>query len=197
MSDYTVRIGTRRAKTPARDLYAIPYRASDDDGRLQCWITGPQATWAWNTGPCPCGHGVMQWAEAGYVAWHRICDRCGSHWDLHVVTIYLRPYHPVPAIVGYALHDGTVLPTLDEVWARGYTEDDVRTVTEISDPPTLMRRTDGSLWLAEMDGHPDTTISAARQYVRAMLTGDMITDKMCQHGAIYGGWAQRARFYSR
>lgn len=175
MEDYTVRIGTRRAKTAARDIYAIPSRTAEDDGRLHIWITDSRAHWSWNEGPCPCG-GIMRWAEAGYVPWHRICERCGSHWDLHPVTIYLRPYDRVPTITGYAL-------------------DDVRPIHSIIDPPTMIRRTDGSLWLAEMDASSEAETADLRQRVRALLTGDMITVDMCQHGAIYGGWARRARFF--
>lgn len=34
--------------------------------------------------PCPdCGVGMLLWAEAGYVPWHRVCNRCGSHWELY------------------------------------------------------------------------------------------------------------------
>ena len=36
-----------------------------------------------------CG-GTLLWAEAGYVAWHRICDGCGSHWDEHPVQFHGR-----------------------------------------------------------------------------------------------------------
>jgi hypothetical protein len=32
-----------------------------------------------------CSKGTLCWAEAGYVPWHRICDHCGSHWDLHLL----------------------------------------------------------------------------------------------------------------
>ena len=30
--------------------------------------------------PCPCGHGVIRWAEIGYVPGWRQCDGCGRHW---------------------------------------------------------------------------------------------------------------------
>ena len=31
--------------------------------------------------PCPgCGHGLLRWAEAGYVPGYRICDDCGGHY---------------------------------------------------------------------------------------------------------------------
>lgn len=29
--------------------------------------------------PCPCGGGMVRWAEAGYVPGYRICDG-GQHW---------------------------------------------------------------------------------------------------------------------
>ena len=37
----------------------------------------------WSPACSACGRGTLQWAEAGYVPWHRICDDCGAHWDLH------------------------------------------------------------------------------------------------------------------
>lgn len=76
MDNYTVRIGTRRAKKPAYGLYGIPYRTVEDDGKT--FMAGGQEPL------CPdCCVGHLRWAEAGYVPWHRICDVCGSHWDLH------------------------------------------------------------------------------------------------------------------
>lgn len=78
MSEYMTRRGTRKGPHPT-DIYRIPYDEADDDGRII--VAGG------NFPICPdCGRGHLQWAEAGYVPWHRICDVCGSHWDLHPVT---------------------------------------------------------------------------------------------------------------
>jgi len=74
--NHTVRIGRRDADDPANDLYGIEFEEADDDGKILV-SGGIQPV-------CPdCGHGHLQWAEAGYVPYHRICDVCGSHWDLH------------------------------------------------------------------------------------------------------------------
>jgi len=73
---YEVRIGKRRAKSPARDLYGQPYRYGEDDGARIVHVGTHRP-------PCPdCGRGRLEWAEAGFVAWHRICSHCGSHWQL-------------------------------------------------------------------------------------------------------------------
>jgi hypothetical protein len=81
MSEHTCRVGTSRRKNPAggRDLYGLPFAEHPDDGRL-ILSGGTEPVCA------DCGRGHLRWAEAGYVPWHRICDTCGSHWDLHPVT---------------------------------------------------------------------------------------------------------------
>jgi len=80
MSDYMTRRGTRRGKGQAKDLYRIPYREARDDGRTLLCVGERMPI-------CPdCGRGELHWAEAGYVAWHRICSCCGSHWDLHPIA---------------------------------------------------------------------------------------------------------------
>jgi hypothetical protein len=91
MDTYTTRIGSRRAKTPARDLYSIATRERADDGTILVHAGASDCP------PCPdCGRGRLQWAEAGYVSWHRICDTCGSHWDLHPITWGpARPSRPI------------------------------------------------------------------------------------------------------
>ena len=81
MTDYCVRRGTSRWKTPisnrARDL--LHYRCQEDDGKqIEC------GTESWpDKIPCPdCGKEFIAWAEDGYVPGHRICHFCGSHWSL-------------------------------------------------------------------------------------------------------------------
>lgn len=79
---YTTRRGRREDPRPAESIYGLPYEEADDDGRII--VAGG------NCPVCPdCGSGHLQWAEAGYVPWHRICDVCGSHWSLHPVR-YIR-----------------------------------------------------------------------------------------------------------
>jgi hypothetical protein len=89
--DYVVRVGRRRAKTPARDLYSMPYYACSDDGARVVYVGEGEPT-------CPdCSMGRLTWAEAGFVAWHRICDVCGSHFTLYPVPWGpARPNHPLP-----------------------------------------------------------------------------------------------------
>lgn len=77
---YHVLRGKRRAKRPAPDIYDIPSRETVDDGSTILHAGDHSPTCA------DCGVGTLQWAEAGYVPWHRICDVCGSHWDLHPIT---------------------------------------------------------------------------------------------------------------
>jgi len=82
-SEYTVRIGAQprtKLARPKKDIYALPFRAEADDGRVLLHA----GTEPVRCGDCPAGR--LQWAEAGYSPWHRICDVCGSHWDLHPVT---------------------------------------------------------------------------------------------------------------
>jgi hypothetical protein len=81
--DYTTYVGTRRIKTPVgsySELLSIPSRERKDDGAVILWAGDFTPLCA----DCKTGH--LQWAEGGYVPWHRICDVCGSHWDLHPVT---------------------------------------------------------------------------------------------------------------
>lgn len=111
MSGYTVRIGTRRAQTPARDLHRIATREARDDGAI---IVHAGAA----DGPtcADCGRGHLRWAEAGFVAWHRICDVCGSHWELHpIVWGPARPSRPVEP--PRAHHDGGCEVYLEDAWS--------------------------------------------------------------------------------
>lgn len=83
MADYVTRIGARRRRTAGRGLYDQRSYARPDDGRIILHAGDLTPT-------CPdCGVGKLLWAEAGYVAWHRICSHCGSHWDLHPRSYYV------------------------------------------------------------------------------------------------------------
>lgn len=80
--DYTTLRGTSRLSTPAssyQELLRLGERGDEapDDGAVILHVGDLEPTCS------DCGVGQLQWAEAGYVPWHRICDRCGSHWDLH------------------------------------------------------------------------------------------------------------------
>lgn len=78
MNTYMTRRGNRKASTACENIYDIDYEEVEDDGLIV--VAGG------NLPVCPdCGQGHLQWAEAGYVPWHRICDVCGSHWSLHPV----------------------------------------------------------------------------------------------------------------
>ena len=80
---YLVYKGTAKTPKPNRDIYKIPHKICKDDGETILHVGDWFPT-------CPdCGRGTLQWAEAGYVPWHRICSHCGSHWELHPVPIFL------------------------------------------------------------------------------------------------------------
>jgi hypothetical protein len=95
-TEYTTFVGRSKRKRAAtgQKLYHLPIRECQDDGQTLVHAGD------WNA-KCPdCAHGRLRWAEAGYVAWHRICDCCGSHWDLR----------PVQLVVD---RDGEVRPVCD------------------------------------------------------------------------------------
>jgi hypothetical protein len=80
---YTTFVGRSKRKRAAtgKKLYTLPIRECPDDGKTLLHAGD------WNA-KCPdCALGKLRWAEAGYVPWHRICDCCGSHWDLHPVQL--------------------------------------------------------------------------------------------------------------
>lgn len=55
------------------------------------WLTRADARWRWDEGPCPCG-GIMRRRPGGDVGrWHRICDTCGSHYELQPLVIHIGP----------------------------------------------------------------------------------------------------------
>lgn len=85
---YTVRRGVA-ARPAAVDSYhallELETREARDDGAIILHTGDDPPTCA------DCGVGRLQWAEGGYVPWHRICNRCGSHWSLHPVTYFLEP----------------------------------------------------------------------------------------------------------
>ena len=66
--------------------YHIETHDLDGEGERRCRVyylppVAPGAYWSAVTDVlCPCcPSGTIRWAEAGYVAGHRICDDCGRH----------------------------------------------------------------------------------------------------------------------
>lgn len=105
-TEYMTFVGRSKRKRPAagHKLYCLPVRECPDDGKTLVHVGTVSAK-------CPdCALGRLRWAEAGYVAWHRICDCCGSHWDLH----------PVRLVVD---RDGTVRPVCESGTWEAPTED--------------------------------------------------------------------------
>lgn len=174
------------------------------------WLTAPGVEWDWNEGPCPCG-GIMRWAEAGYVPWHRICDRCGEHWDLHLIRIQILRYSGgwpgEQRVVAYRLPNGDVVSNIDDVWARGYTEDDVSLVCETREdfpPGVVFVANPGSGYAVNDNRVPPSQRGAAYQLVVEegvpmaaevvrMVRPEHLTPKVIQRGMLYGGWARRTR----
>ena len=80
MQSHTTRRGTARRTKPVTSYAALldlPSRTAHDDGGVILHVGDWQPTCA------DCGRGTLTWAEGGFTPWHRICDTCGSHWDLH------------------------------------------------------------------------------------------------------------------
>jgi hypothetical protein len=113
MADYFTRVGAVVRPAPATDYAALvdqPTRAVADDGTVIVHVGDPTSVTC-----VDCGVGRLRWAEAGHVPGHRICDRCGSHWDLRVVRIRLGhdPTERVPCPDGPA-------PTWGDFYERFY-----------------------------------------------------------------------------
>jgi hypothetical protein len=83
MTSYTTYRGTARGRTQARDIYSLPHREAEDDGKILLSANHAEMKCG------DCGRGTLMWAEAGYVPWHRICGHCGSHWELHPVQYFI------------------------------------------------------------------------------------------------------------
>lgn len=96
MNEYTARVGIGNGEE--KDLYCIPCRETADDGKEVAIPECPQCEAGEHPHLCPnvqplcddCHSGHLVWAEAGYVPWHRICNYCGSHWDLYPGKHYRR-----------------------------------------------------------------------------------------------------------
>lgn len=165
-----------------------------------------------------CERGHLQWAEAGYVPWHRICDVCGSHWDLHPigwgparagdrpVEVQMKPYTRTE-LIRYADecgHDDPARATDNEL--REYLGDFLTPLPAVDhatvDSDTLVRWVDGrgAILLDRAE-----RISEECPYTWGDLV-DLITPEMWDRAeadkartagsaTVCGAWAQRARFY--
>jgi hypothetical protein len=164
------------------------------------WVTRSSSPWRWNEGPCPCG-GILRWAEAGYVPWHRICDRCGSHWDMYPIRVYIdrrtrTPYVLVPRPAGAEWvadgpGPGDAPPHVDRCDRCG----DVVTDLEAGFCPSLgkMRCECGGRWrtvTGRVQYVPPETWDIVRQIALLIGPGDL-TDEDVRRGVLYGGWARR------
>src|SRR3990172_4274055 len=81
-TSYFVCIGKSRRRRPVKQYNELLHLR-----QIECEDDGPIILHAGDFKPmcsdCHCGH--LRWAEAGYTSWHRICDTCGSHWDLYPI----------------------------------------------------------------------------------------------------------------
>jgi hypothetical protein len=168
---YTTRVGRPRRRTARtyHELLALPSREQPDDGLvLGPWVTTAESGWDWNEGPCACG-GILRWAEAGYGPWHRICDRCGSHWELNLITLV--PHDDLSEI---APRPRGVLPVI---------------AGDPCQPCGIIQRGGQPCQVVPPDVLP------FYEAARALVRPEHITDEVLDHGVLYGGWASRARFY--
>lgn len=201
MDTYTVLYGGRRAKSAAQDIYAIRSREGQDDGARVVWLADPAGRWGSHTGPCPCG-GVMQWAEAGYVPWHRICDHCGAHWDVHpILWGPQRPQSALPRVEWTgAYHCGHTADDAD--WCASCGEEAARIYREVQ-APDVVRYVDGigecpidPLESLDPDGHSHRTWGDLLAMITPAHWASAETSRAQMGGAavIPAGWARRARF---
>ncbi len=97
-AEYVTRRGRARPKQrktiDRRSHYDLPYREAPDDGAILVHVGAALPTCL------DCGVGKLQWAEAGYVPWHRICDGCGSHWSQHPFEVSMVAVRREPSCRG-------------------------------------------------------------------------------------------------
>lgn len=55
------------------------------------WLTRADARWRWDEGPCPCGGIMRRPRHDDGRRWHRICDVCGSRYELQPLIIRVGP----------------------------------------------------------------------------------------------------------
>ncbi len=79
-ASYIVRRGTPEPQPTPKSYDALTdmaYVADNDDGTEVDVGTAP-----WPDCDCPDCGAVLVWAEAGFMPGHRICPRCGGHWEV-------------------------------------------------------------------------------------------------------------------
>lgn len=200
MSDeYSVWIGARRGRKPARYLYKIPARKARDDGRILLHAGGDDPVCA------DCGVGHLLWAEAGYVPYHRICDVCGSHWDLHPIM-----WGPGKSTRCAVTHErtgefrcGHDLPE-DATWCEECNDEPLPILREIPGPE-YVRWVDGRGEIALDPSEPladyDGPIAATWGDLLALIRPEHWTqaerdrERMAGQIVVPCAWARRARFY--
>lgn len=204
MCEYETRVGSYA------DLLDSPARDRCDDGStlVHAGDLSPTCT--------DCGRGTLQWAEAGYVPWHRICDACGSHWDLHPVVLFVE-WGPD----GWTLWDEVPVPAMSRKVAVMLAEGRVRRNREvwtvIGDHDTYSVRRTRRGWMCTCPNDMECSHIAAvqlwehgvahRARVRSMVTWEHVHAAIVrtQPGGpeaggvphVDGCWARRARFYRR
>lgn len=183
------------------DTYTVLYgdgREGRDDGARIVWLADPAGRWGSHTGPCPCG-GIMRWAEAGYVPWHRICDHCGAHWDLHPILYGpQRPQSVLPRVEWTGAYQCG--HTADDAgWCEICQEEAARVYREIP-APDIVRYVEG---IGEVPIDPTESLAddSNRTWgdLMAMITPAhwASAETHCAQAVILAGWARRARFRSR
>lgn len=132
-----------------------------------------------------CRQGKLQWAEAGYVPWHRICDHCGSHWDLHPMgLVLLQVPHDEPRDLLPSKREHYSVPAvwLDRV---GYVRIDADTLIGSERPSPYDTPRPGRRWVELLELVTDEMIE--RAIAEQGRTGNVPHVPIC--------WARRARFY--
>jgi hypothetical protein len=122
--------------------------------------------------------------------------------------LHLIPHDELPPVqrpVAWRLPDGHVVTDPDDIALCGYDEE-TDPITPIME--TVPARPRGVLPVTEGEPPGCMVWRGGEQYqvvspevlpyyqgARALVRPEHITDEVLRHGALYGGWATRARFY--
>jgi len=209
MSEYTTYVGRAKRRTPVdnyEDLLSLSATELPDDGAVVLYVGHSGAYLHVNGGPGPvcsdCGQGVLRWAEAGYVAWWRICDVCGSHWDLHPITWGpAKPRSPVVEQIGWRCGHNVAAMDTDGQWCYECQNEPIPVYREL--PLQVVR------W---EQGRGEIPLDASEPlYDSGRTWGDLLAlvtpehwqeaethrQQNCGQGVVECCWARRARLYSR
>ena len=196
LMSYTVRIGSAKLRKPSKDyqaLFSLPHHEAEDDGKTILHAGDGLPVCA------DCKRGHLQWGEGGYVPWHRICDVCGSHWDLHPITWGPRkPTHRL--ILPSVSSDDRYCIFCDDIviWCRHYPK--VQTSALL---PEYSRFVQGQgeipLDPAELIGDSGRTwgdfLAICTPEIWAAAAEPEAVKRMADSITVSGSWARRARFY--